>query len=130
MARKSKRPDAVDMYNRERAMRRSQVSSVGLTFSGVASIKIQLSFEDPDGREGPESRELNYSPDSTAFFELDCPYHECIMGGFDFSAPVREAVRQRETVEGELSCPGWQDRERINKHGCYLKARYRVLVED
>ena len=130
MARKRKHPDAVEMHEQQRSVREYQSPMIKDEFSEVAHIRISLTFKDFDERKGPVPRELNYSPESRAFFELKCPYWECVMGGFNFSAPVREAVRARLACpKGTERCPGWQDRERINKHGCYLKAHYEIHIQ-
>ncbi len=130
MARKRKHPDAVDMHEQQRLVRENQSPTIQDEFPEVTHIRIDLKFEDFDERKGPEPSQLNYSPQSRAFFELRCPYRECVMGGFDFSAPVRQAVRDRlPNRKGTEECQGWQDRERIRKHGCYLKAHYEVHIQ-
>lgn len=130
MARKRKHPDAVEMHGQNRLMREGQSRTVKDEFPDVTQIRIGLTFEDIDNRTPPKPQELNYAPASRAFFELKCPFYECVMGGFNFSAPVREAIRNRLALaKGAEKCPGWQDRERIHKHGCCLKAHYEIHVK-
>ena len=130
MARKRKHSDAVEMHERNRFMRERQSPTVKDEFPEVTQIRISLTFEDFDNRTHPKPQELNYAQANRAFFELKCPLYECVMGGFNFSAPVREAIRNRLTVtKGTEKCPGWQDLERIHKHGCYLKAHYEIHVQ-
>ncbi len=130
MRRTRKQPDAVEMHERERSARENHSFSIIDMFPGVTSIRIDLTFEDFDEKEGPKPCQLKFSPRSRAFFELRCPYRECVMGGFNFSAAVRQAVdKQSSDVKGTKQCPGWQDRERVHKNGCYLKAHYEVHVE-
>lgn len=130
MSARRRRPDAVQMYEERRLTREHESGTVAEEFPDVVSIRIRLTFEDIDKQSHPEARELNYGPSSRAFFELSCPYRECVMGGFAFSAAVRGAIQSRLVhATGTASCPGWQDRERIRKHGCYLKAKYEIHVE-
>ena len=130
MARKRKRPDAVEMHEHQRLVRQLQSTMIKDEFPEVFHITISLTFGDFDEEVDPDSCMFEYSPESRAFFELKCPFWECIMGGFNFSAPVRKAVTDRlEKLKGTEKCPGWQDRERINKHRCYLTAHYEIHIQ-
>lgn len=130
MARKRRHPDAVDIHEQQRSIRENQAPTIGDEFPDVVHIRINLTFEDFDEKCDPKPVELNYSPESRSFFELKCPYWECVMGGFNFSAPVQKAVREQlPNLKGTEKCGGWQDRERINKNPCYLKAHYEVYIQ-
>lgn len=130
MARKRKHPDAVDTHEQQRSVRQNQAPTIQDEFPEVTHIRIDLTFEGFNERTGLQRHQLNYSPQSPAFFELKCPYWECAMGGFNFSTPVRRAVRDRlSELKGTEKCPGWMDRERMHKHGCRLKAHYEVHIQ-
>ncbi len=130
MTRRRKRPDEVEMHEQGRRVRQSHAPKIEDKFPGVNSIRINLTFEDFDRDCDPKPQELNFFPESTAFFEHKCPFRECVMGGFDFSATMNQCIRARQSeVEGELKCQGWQDRERINHSRCLLKARHGIHFE-
>ena len=130
MAPTRKRPDTIAMHEQNRLTREHPSRALKDEFPEVAYIRITLTFEDFDDQNHPGPKELSYGPANRAFFELKCPCYECVLGGFNFAAPVSEAIRNRLTlVKGTEKCPGWQDRERLHKYGCYLKAHYEIHVE-
>ncbi len=96
----------------------------------IASVKIELTFKDPDCYGDPAPKTLTFGPQQNAYFYMQCPYRECVQGGFDFSQGVKEAInKQSNEAIGRILCDGWQDQERINKHRCMLSVSYRVTVE-
>lgn len=97
----------------------------------VSSIKIDVHFKDADVWPGdPDPKVLNFAPEQKAFFLMRCPYRECVRGGFDFSSGVQEAINSPSfSSEGRVTCDGWQDEQRINRHRCSLAASYKVSVE-
>ena len=97
-------------------------------YPGIESIRMHLEFSDMDMQGNPEPADFTYEPNSKAHFERPCPYRECINGGFDLSQGISHAVRSNQEITGELTCQGWQDSERINKHRCLLKCEYRISV--
>ncbi len=128
MARK-KRPDAAEAHELRRYERESYAQTIAAEYPGVRSIRIAVRFKDADGQCDPEPQTRTYSPGMKAFFEIRCPFRECVLGGFDFGGAVAVAVRQRQSkASGEAACSGWQDRERINKHACMLKASYEIDI--
>ncbi len=130
MARREKQHDAVERHEQNREVRWQQSRTVEKTFPNVLSIRLALTFEDIDEKTHPDPKELTYTANSRAFFELKCPYQECVMGGFNFTSAVRNAITERKDYsKGTEKCPGWQDRERIHKHGCHLTAHYVLRVE-
>ena len=122
MARKQK-PDMIETHELRRYERESSSETIATDFPCVRSITITVRFKDADGQCDPETQTRTYSPGMKAFFEIRCPFQECVLGGFNFGGSVAGAVRDRKRqVAGETKCAGWQDRERINKHRCMLKA--------
>ncbi len=125
-----RKPDAVDMHTQRRYERQSSAGKVALQFPNVSQITIKAAFIDFDERTNPEPQTLLFFPESKAFFEIECPFRECVMGGFDLSIEVKNCIASKSAIYNEeKTCSGWQDRERINKHSCRLKAIFKIEVE-
>jgi len=111
-------------------MQRQSCPAIRDAFPGVETVRISLTFEDPDKRGDPQAKQLKFGPGQKAFFHIPCPFRECVRGGFDLDAAVRDTVRAQATsARGEQDCQGWQDPERIGKRRCWLKARYEIQIE-
>ena len=96
----------------------------------VTDLMVEMSFKDPDGECNPEPRQVKFSQESKAFFKIECPYRECVSGGFDFSSDIDKLVTSRlDKLDGTITCPGWQDKERINKNHCFLKLDYIISAK-
>jgi hypothetical protein len=119
-----------DIYEQEKQMRREAYNRsliVKEMYPQVAKIIVDMKFKEPDWGGDPDPRQSTYSQESKAFFKIDCPHVECISGGFDLSTPIDKLVASRlEKVDGTITCQGWQDKERINKHRCLLKLNYTI----
>jgi hypothetical protein len=130
MKKHKKHPDRIDSYKQGRLFRQAQADRLANRLPGVQSIQIKFRFTDFDGGEDPAPKSITFCRHSKAFFEVECPFWECVMGGFDLTGSVFECIRRRQThLTGESTCGGWQDRERINNHRCLLKAHYDITVE-
>ena len=98
-------------------------------FPLLAKLVIVMNFKEPDWGRDPQPRHKNYTPDSRAFFEIECPHVECISGGFDLTSAVSNLVDSGEAESsGTIRCQGWQDQERINQHRCLLKMEYKITA--
>lgn len=129
MARK-RRQSPGKAHETSRMSREATAPTIEQEFPNVAEIRIRVVFEDFDQKKGPEPWSLRYAPKQSAFFEHRCPYWECVLGGFSFGSAVRAAVSSRNTsATGTETCPGWQDPERLYKHGCRLKAHYEIEID-
>lgn len=52
-------------------------------------------------------RVVHYSPDSYAFFRINCLNKDCIDGGFDFTRLINTMINNQSSENtGELSCDG------------------------
>jgi len=92
-------------------------------------LTIDMTFREPDWGDSPHPQQRSFDPNSNAFFELECPYVECVRGGFNLSAAVDELIQRGEKESsGSLLCQGWQDRERIGQYRCLLKMDYKITV--
>jgi len=129
MVKRRKRSDAVEQHIQSRYFRGSKAQLIRKVYPDVERIVIDLSFQDFDEKCNPSPKQLIFTPESKAFFEIECPFLECVLGGFDFSSDVRRCIESKtNSISGESKCHGWQDRERINKHRCLLKAHFTISV--
>lgn len=129
MTAKRKRPDVYQAHANLRYEREKLSRPIGEIFSEVKNIRIELTFKDEDMQCDPNPRELNYTPTNNAFFELPCPFRECVRGGFDFSGEIHAMIHSHETgTKGYKLCGGWQDAERIGKNKCLLRANYKIHI--
>lgn len=88
---------------RERLQQKLDAGSVSNSFPEVTNIIISMMYK----QRGTKAllRTVNFSPDSYAFFRVDCLSRDCADGGFDLSQVINTMVRnRRETGTGELGC--------------------------
>lgn len=96
-------------------------------YPSLATLLIDMTFKNTDWGGDPNPKQGRYKTDSKAFFKIRCPHHECVSGGFDLSSAVAQLIQHSGAEDvGEMTCHGWQDQERINKHRCLLKMKYRI----
>ena len=96
-------------------------------YSGVSKIKLFFRYHDNDNMVKDSDKEIVIIPESTAFFKFDCPYRECIDGGFDLTIEVTDMLKSHKNIiSGQKICNGWQDKERINIHHCLCKLTYKI----
>jgi hypothetical protein len=104
--------------------------AVKTSYPELKTLEGVLVFKDPDHLTGDIRKEIAFSPESKAWFEIKCPYRECIGGGFDLSMEIRDMIasKQKEVI-GKKVCQGWQDQERVNQHHCYCEMNYEFRAE-
>ncbi len=96
----------------------------------VKALHFDLTFVDSDNQVPPINKKLSLGPQQHAYFGFECPYWECVGGGFDLQGVVDSMLRKKQPeCSGELKCMGWQDLERVGKHHCYCILTYRVVAE-
>lgn len=84
---------------------RLDASSVGEQFPGVASIVMNMTYN----QKGTQSilRTFHFTPNSHAFFRINCLRQDCVDGGFDLTQVITAMIRNRRVeVRGSLSCEG------------------------
>lgn len=109
-------------------MLRSNSSSISAEYPNIKCIEIKIQFTDNDDGNKFENNKT-YKPESKAYFQYECPHRECINGGYDFKNTIEKALQSRDHQAQEtLICHGWQDKERINKYKCLLKALVTVKI--
>ena len=53
------------------------------------------------------NRVINFFPDSSALFVIDCLNKDCVDGGFDLTRVITAMIiDRRERAKGDLSCEG------------------------
>ena len=122
-----------DIYEREKQMRLDayfRSPSLKEKYPQVIELMVEMNFKDYDGGSAPEPKQEKYSLESKAFFKIDCPYRECISGGFDLSLAIDKLVTSHlDKLDGTITCQGWQDKERINKNRCFLQLNYTITAK-
>jgi hypothetical protein len=82
---------------------RREAGSVATHFPEVASIVMNMKYN----QKGAKSilRTFNFTPDSYAFFIVNCLRQDCVGGGFDLTQVITAMIGNRKAeVKGELSC--------------------------
>ncbi|MCS4505625.1 hypothetical protein NYO91_16180 [Arhodomonas aquaeolei] len=98
-------------------------------YPSLDSLFVEMTFNNPDWGGDPSPKTELRKRDSKAFFKVQCPHYECVHGGFDLSNAVAQLVKNADKYSvGEITCQGWQDQERINKHRCLLRMKYKIVA--
>ena len=83
---------------------RIEAGLVSEIFPQVTEIAISMLYSQA-GALKPLSRTINFSPESSATFKLNCLCSECVEGRFDFTKIISAMVGALKTVsKGEISC--------------------------
>lgn len=124
-----KKPDIYDFQKRLRRDAYDRASSIRERFPTLISLVISMTFKNCDCGSVPTPQEHKFSQESKAFFDFECPYIECVSGGFNISEAVSDLVDNNgNEASGEITCQGWQDKERIHKHRCLLRMQYKIIA--
>lgn len=94
--------------------RNSIAKSIRETFPRVSEVRINLRFHE-DGPVAPPDSEkmITKKPQHKAVFFEQCRMRECVGGGHDLDAVIKEMINNEEPRRvGEMSCVGWQDADR------------------
>ncbi len=125
-----KKPDIYEQEKQRRWEAYHRSPLLKEKYPKVTDLMVKMSFKDYDGGSNPEPRQEKYSPESKAFFKIACPHRECVSGGFDLSSAIDKLVTSRlGKLDGTITCQGWQDKERINKHRCFLELNYAISAK-
>ena len=90
----------------EKLQQRLDAGFVAAQFPEVASIVISMTYNQK-GISKALPRTVHFSPDSSAFFRINCLSKDCVDGGFDLTQVLTTMVgNRRENAKGELSCGG------------------------
>jgi hypothetical protein len=89
----------------ERMQQRREAGSVAAHFPEVADIVMNMTYN----QHGAKSilRTFHFTPNSYAFFIVNCLRKDCVDGGFDLTRIITTMIRNRRVeVKGVLSCKG------------------------
>lgn len=94
------------MEKRQEIMQQKhEAGSVMTRFPEVASIVMNMTYK----QNGAKSilRTFHFTPDSYAFFLVNCLRRDCVDGGFDLTQVITSMIRDRRVeAKGSLSCAG------------------------
>ena len=125
-----KRPDPYEQQKLLRHQAYISASTLLESFPDLLELRVQMSFENSDWGGNPDNREELFNENSKAFFEFECPHVECVNGGFNLLTRISQLYNEHLTeLSGSTTCEGWQDRERIGRHHCWLKMNYRIVAK-
>ena len=97
---------AVMMEKKQEIIRQKcEAGSVATRFPEVASIIMNMTYN----QKGAKSilRTFHFTPDSYAFFVINCLRQDCVDGGFDLTEVITAMIKNRKAdAKGTLSCKG------------------------
>ncbi len=97
----------------ERSQKRIDAKTIAAQYPEVLNIVVNMTYSQRGIRNGL-IRTMHYSPNSYAFFYVNCLSKECSDGGFDFSQVIASMIRNhKEAATGTLSC---EDSDLSNDH--------------
>jgi hypothetical protein len=117
-------------YRLREFQRISQSASLAEKFPILKSLKVDLSYFEPDGltRTGELRYKVNVEHAKSAF-SFVCQSGECLAGDFELSDAIAEAVaKRRKTMEGEVRCQGTRSRPKEDKKPCHNLLRYKLTL--
>jgi hypothetical protein len=98
--------NAARMEKKQELMQqRRDAGSVATHFPEVVNIAMNMTYS----QRGAKSilRTFNFTPDSYAFFLVNCLRQDCVDGGFDLTQVITTMIRNHKAeVKGALSCKG------------------------
>ena len=75
-------------------------------FPEVEGIVVSMAYQQK-GMQKSLNRVINFFPDSSALFVIDCLNKDCVDGGFDLTRVITAMIiDRRERAKGDLSCEG------------------------
>ncbi len=90
----------------EKEQQKKDAGVVVSRFPEIASIVINMLYNQK-GIQKSLPRVVNFFPDSSAWFRIDCLSKECVGGGFDLTHVITDMIRSRkEASTGTLCCEG------------------------
>jgi len=94
------------MEKRQEIMRQKcEAGSVATRFPEVASIIMSMTYTQNGARS--ILRTFHFTPNSDAFFVVNCLRRDCVDGGFDLTKVITAMVRNRKVAaKGTLTCSG------------------------
>ena len=84
---------------------RREAGSIAILFPEVSGITMHMTYN----QRGAKSilRNFRFTPDSYAFFRINCLRKDCVDGGFDLTQVITTMVSSRKAeATGTLMCEG------------------------
>jgi hypothetical protein len=117
-------------YREQQGQRVVASPTLAEKYRKLKSLTVNVGYFAPEGI--TQQRQLTYNVNlghAKSVFRLDCPNGECVQGDFELTKELAAATGKRtKTVEGELRCKGWQNRESIKKTKCNHMLRYKLKL--
>jgi hypothetical protein len=96
---------AMTEKRQEMMRQKCEAGSVATRFPEVASIIVNMTYNQKGARS--ILRTFHFTPDSYAFFVVNCLRQDCVDGGFDLTQVVTAMIRNRKAdAKGTLNCKG------------------------
>jgi len=97
---------AMMMEKKQEIMRQKcEAGSLATRFPEVASIVMSMTYNQKGARS--ILRTFHFTPDSYAFFVVNCLRQDCVDGGFDLTQVITAMIENHKADEkGALSCKG------------------------
>ncbi len=93
----------------ERIQQQRESGFMKTHYPRVTSISIRMKYSQK-GIAKSLQRVVHFSPDSYAFFRINCLNKDCIDGGFDFTRLITTMIKNQSTeTSGELLCDGGEE---------------------
>lgn len=128
MASRATFPDFAERDRRQQCY--VSAGSIGAKFPKAGKFAVELSFTDPAGALRPSSYRQLYEPTMQAYFELRCPLHECMGGGFDVNTQIASMLANPSLSRtGTAACAGSRVAAGV-KQRCNLQLKFVVAKED
>jgi|ERR1051326_198874 hypothetical protein len=117
-------------YLAQEKQRVAESASLLDRFQELKTLTVEVVYYDADSFS--KRAEMKYSVNlahAKSVFRFSCPNNECVGGDFDLSAPLANAVHEREeTAIGELICQGWHNQSTIGRVPCRNILRYKFSL--
>jgi len=89
----------------EMIQQRQDAGFIAANFPEVVDINMHMTYN----QKGAKSilRNFHFTPDSYAFFRINCLRKDCVDGGFDLTQVITAMIRNRRMeAQGAISCEG------------------------
>lgn len=106
---------------------RQRALLVGEEFPNISLISLELEYYSMNNPAAVIRETVPFKPNDKAFFHLDCKDRDCVAGGFDFSALIRESITEP-ISDGDLHCSGNTEFSKIKTIPCDWHVRFKVNV--
>jgi hypothetical protein len=117
-------------YRQQQGQRVVASPTLAEKFSNLKSLKVNCGYYAPEGT--TQYRQMTYDVNlgyAKSVFRLNCCNDDCVQGDFELTKELAAAAAKRaKTVEGELRCAGWLNRESIQKTKCDHVLRYKLKL--